>query len=158
MASLSIINKPHTKRENCQTKRHTNSLTQKKRQITHLDVQSNALTQRTTHFGGKQFSIKFSAYLLHLFLVALVHHYFTLQLFIYPKTSLLNHILVVGGVFIWTRPTSKKLFIWLVWASSYFLSIFQIDPKLTSEACGYNIDNKERNLLFVTCLEEISKK
>ena len=45
MDSLSIINKIHTKGEKWQTKRHTNSLTQKKRQITHLNVQSNTLTQ-----------------------------------------------------------------------------------------------------------------
>ena len=53
MASFSIINKPHTKRENCQPRRHKNSLA-KKRQITHLDVQSTTLTQWITHFEGKQ--------------------------------------------------------------------------------------------------------
>ena len=42
----------------------------------------------------------------------------------------------------WTRPTSKKLFIWIVWESPYFFPIFKADPKLTSEAYGYNIDNK----------------
>ena len=45
MASLSIINKTHTQGGKWQTKRHTNSLTQNKREITHSNVQSNTLTQ-----------------------------------------------------------------------------------------------------------------
>ena len=100
-------------------------------------------------------AIKLNVDLLQLFLVALVHHYFTLQLFIYPKTSLIHHLLVLGGLFICTRQTSKKLFIWLVWGSFYFLSIVVADSKLTNEAYGCNIDNRKLGLLFATYLEEM---
>ena len=48
-----INNTQQTKRKNCQLKRNTNSFTQKKRQITHLDVQPNTLTQWILHFWGK---------------------------------------------------------------------------------------------------------
>ena len=58
----------------------------------------------------------------------------------------------------------KNLFLWLVWklehwewlwASFYFRSIVDVDPKLTNEACGCNIDNRKCNLLFATYIEEM---
>ena len=55
------------------------------------------VSSQPQQFGSM--AIKFNVDILQLFLIALVHHYFTLQLFIYLKTSLLNRILVVGGLF-----------------------------------------------------------
>ena len=42
-------------------------------------------------------AIKLNVEILQLFVVALFHHYFTLQIFIYLKTSLCIHLLVVCG-------------------------------------------------------------
>ena len=87
MDSFSVPNKPHTKRENCQPRRHTNSSTHKKEikhslvfAIYHLNLMNYSLWRKAISQPQQIGSllIKLNIYLLEFYLVDLVHHYFSL--------------------------------------------------------------------------------
>ena len=82
MVSFCVFNKPHTKRENCHQEIETNHSLEYT--IYHFNPMSSSLRRKEIPQYQEigRITINLNVDLLQLFVVTLVHHYFTLQLFI----------------------------------------------------------------------------